>query len=261
VTTQAHPGAPPGDRNGIQRRHRPHLRGTGALNTIGLCILPNSRNGNVHSSPTHMALIDISRSISPATAVWPGDQEVEWTWTTRLGAENASVNLGSIQLSTHVGSHVDAPYHVTEDGDTADELPLSAFVGPARVMDVGDASSVRPEHIDGLTAKRVLFKTEASSLSDDEWPDTVVPLAPETVERLGAEGTVLVGTDAPSVDPLDSTSLPAHHALTEAGIVNLEGLCLADVLPGTYYLMALPLKISGGDAAPVRAVLRHDEPG
>jgi arylformamidase len=208
-----------------------------------------------------MGLIDISRSISPATAVWPGDQEVEWTWTSRLDQEGASVNLGALRLSTHAGSHVDAPYHVTEEGDTTDELSLSAFVGPARVVDVGDASSLHPEHVDGLGAERVLFKTEASFLSDDEWPDSVVAFEPETIRHLADQGTVLVGTDAPSVDPLNSTTLPAHHALIEAGIVNLEGLCLAHVSPGTYYLMALPLKIASADAAPVRAVLRDDEPG
>ena len=129
------------------------------------------------------------------------------------------------------------------------------------MVEVGDASSLRPEHVDGLAAERVLFKTEASFLSDDEWPDSVAAFEPETIRHLSAQGTVLVGTDAPSVDPLNSTTLPAHHAFIEAGIVNLEGLCLAHVTPGTYYLMALPLKIAGADAAPVRAVLRDDVPG
>ena len=217
----------------------------------------NFRNGNVRShSLTHMALIDISRSLSPSTAVWPGDQAVEWTWTTRVGNPDASVNLGAIELSTHAGSHVDAPYHVSEEGRTTDELPLSVFVGRVQVVEVGDASSLRPEHVDGVSAERVLFKTQASSLSDDEWPNSVAAFEPETIRRLAAKDVVLVGTDAPSVDPLDSTSLPAHHALIDAGIVNLEALCLNDVSPGMYHLMAFPLKISGADAAPVRAVLQ-----
>ncbi|MFB6271872.1 MAG: cyclase family protein [Salinibacter sp.] len=207
-----------------------------------------------------MALLDISRSVSPATAVWPGDQEVEWTWTRHLSEQDASVNLGSIQLSTHVGSHVDAPRHVCEEGGTTDDLPLSVFIGPARVIDVRTTSRIRPEHVEGRAAERVLFKTEASTLSDDQWPDTVTALDPETVRYLEAEGTVLVGTDAPSVDPLDSTNLPVHHAIIHAGIVNLEGLSLDDVPPGMYFLMALPLKITGGDAAPIRAVLRETAP-
>jgi len=161
----------------------------------------------------------------------------------------------------HVGTHVDAPFHVTEMGATTDDLPLSVFVGPARVIDTGPASQIRPEHVEGRTEERVLFKTEASTLADDEWPDSIVPLTPATIEHLEAEGTVLVGTDAPSVDPLDSASLPAHHGLIDAGIVNLEGLSLEGVSPGRYFLMAFPLKVPGADAAPVRAVLRESVPG
>jgi len=202
-----------------------------------------------------MALIDISRSISPATAVWPGDREVDWTWTARLERDGSPVNLGAVELSTHVGSHADAPFHVDEEGAKIDDLPLSAFAGPADVVAADDASSIRPDHVEGVTADRVLFKTGASHLSDDEWPESITPFEPATIQRLGRGGAVLVGTDAPSVDPLDSETLPAHHALQETGIANLEGLCLEDVPPGSYYLMALPLKIPGADASPVRAVL------
>lgn len=208
-----------------------------------------------------MALIDISRTISPATAVWPGDQDVRWTWTARLDRDNSSVNLGSIQLSTHAGTHVDAPYHVAEEGRTTEDLPLSSFIGPVQVVKVGDSPSIRPEHVEEVNAERVLFKTKASFLPDDEWPDSIVPLGVDTIQRLSADGTVLVGTDAPSVDPLDSTALPAHHGLIEAGIVHLEGLSLKGVPPGHYHLLALPLKIPNGDAAPVRAVLSDSEPG
>ena len=209
-----------------------------------------------------MAPIDISQRISPATAVWPGDQAVEWDWTTRLEQDGASVNLGSIHLSTHTGTHVDAPLHVDNHGNTTDDLPLNAFIGPAQVVEVEeDASSIRPEHVrqfDETGVERVLFKTSDSVSAADEWPDAVVPIHPDTIHALSDVGTVLVGTDAPSVDPLDSTDLSAHHALLDTGIVNLEGLVLADVPPGRYELIALPLKIVEGDAAPVRAVLREE---
>jgi arylformamidase len=204
-----------------------------------------------------MALVDISRSIAPATAVWPGDQKVEWSWTARVGAqEEGSVNLGALRHSTHVASHADAPLHVDPQGKAVDALPLSAFVGPAEVVDVDDASRIRPEHVVNTTAERVLFKTSASALSDDEWPGRIAAVAPDTVRFLADQDVRLIGTDAPSVDPLDSTDLPAHHALIDTGIVNVEGLRFENVPPGRYILIALPLKISGGDAAPVRAVLR-----
>lgn len=206
-----------------------------------------------------MALIDISRSVSPTTAVWPGDQEIEWAWSARLNDEDSSVNLGAIRLSTHAGTHVDAPFHISNEGETTSEFSLPTFVGPADVVEVQD-DVIRPEHVEDVTSDRVLFKTPASALSDEEWPDSITPFAVETIDALSARGAILVGTDAPSVDPLDSTDLSAHHALISHGIVNLEGLRLNQVFPGRYYLMAFPLKISGADAAPVRAVLSDTAP-
>jgi arylformamidase len=200
-----------------------------------------------------MELIDISRPLSPATAVWPGDQPVEWSWTARID-EGSSVNLGALQLSAHAGTHVDAPHHVQENGATTDRFELPVFIGTAQVVSVQD-DWILPHHVEGVEAKRVLFKTQASTRSFTEWPDAITPIHPDTVSALAEGGTVLVGTDAPSVDPLDSTDLSAHHALIEENIVNLEGLVLADAEPGLYQLVALPIKVRGGDAAPVRAAL------
>ncbi len=205
-----------------------------------------------HVSP--MSLIDISRTLSETTAVWPGDQSVEWEWTSKR-ENGASVNLGALHLSTHAGTHADAPLHVLKEGDPTDGFDLSAFVGPAAVIDVRGACTIHPRHVSSVEAPRVLFKTSASVLGDDEWPESLTPLHPDAVEALAQKETVLVGTDAPSVDPLDSSELQAHRALIEFGIVNIESLRLAGVEPGMYTLLALPLKIQGADAAPVRAVL------
>jgi len=205
-----------------------------------------------------MDLIDISRPLSPTTAVWPGDQPVDWRWTAQL-EDGDSVNLGAIQLSTHAATHADAPYHVREEGGTTSQLSLSSFVGPAEVVEIEDeADAIRPRHVDSVDAPRVLFKTTASSLPTDTWPDSIVPLHPDAVSALAQSDTVLVGVDGPSVDPLDSTELPAHNALIDAGIVNLEGITVAGVEPGRYVLIALPLNIPDADAAPVRAVLSDD---
>ena len=199
-------------------------------------------------------LLDISRPLSPATAVWPGDRPVEWSWTARKGKEMA-VNVGALATSTHAGTHADAPLHVVSEGDSIDALPLSAFVGPAEVVAVDD-DVIRPRHVPEVHAPRVLFRTAHSTVDAETWMPDVAPLHPETVASLADQGVVLVGTDAPSVDPVESKTLPAHHALIEAGIVNLENLALGCVAPGCYELIALPLAIVGADASPVRAVLR-----
>lgn len=204
-----------------------------------------------------MEPIDITRPLSPSTAVWPGDRSVEWSWTMRM-EEGNSVNVGALAASTHSATHADAPLHVASDGAAIHDLSLSAFAGPAHVIEI-TGPAVTAADVDDLTASRVLFRTSCSDLGPGEWPETIVPILPEAVQRCAEQNVVLVGTDAPSVDPLDSTALNAHHALIQHGIVNLEGLDLSGVDPGRYTLVALPLKIQGADAAPVRAALF--EPG
>ncbi len=201
-----------------------------------------------------MRLIDISEGLSPTIATWPGDEPFRWSWTDQLDA-GGSVNLGAFSQSTHTGTHVDAPLHVRTDGEGTEAFDLETFVGPAEVIDVTQADAIRPSHVRDVSTGRVLFKTSAVARASDEWPDRITPILPSAVSALAEQGVELIGTDAPSVDPLDSKELLAHHALIDARIRNLEGLALADVSKGKYRLLALPLKLEGADAAPVRAVL------
>jgi arylformamidase len=214
--------------------------------------------------PPSPDLIDISRPISSATACWPGDVP----FTFRLGwkiADGASVNVGSIETSVHTATHCDAPFHYDDAGATVDRLPLEVFVGPCWVVDVRDclgrwsdalARAYDPYNpINFRVAPRMLFRTGG-------WPDTsrfpdVIPVMEPTLpDWLGRAGVRLIGVDLPSVDPLDSKTLDIHHALGRHGITILEGLWLEDVPEGQYELIALPLRITGADGSPVRAVLR-----
>lgn len=81
-------------------------------------------------------------------------------------------------------------------------------------------------------------------------------LSPELIDWLHQRGVITVGIDTPSVDLFDSKDLPTHKAILRHDMAILEGLVLADVPEGTYELIALPLKLAGFDASPVRAVLR-----
>ena len=176
--------------------------------------------------------------------------------------KGASVNVGAITLSVHTGTHADAPYHFNGDGADISQLALEKFIGPALVVEVRDASQIRIEHIRSLDfphAQRILFKTKASYAEDSRWENDFVYLATETAEFLGRQGVQLVGVDSPSVDPMDSKTLDAHKMLARYGVVNLENLKLADVPPGEYQLVSLPLKLKGLDASPVRAVLIQGE--
>ena len=204
-----------------------------------------------------MKIYDISRTLSPTIAVWPGDQKFEHRWTMQI-SRGASVNVGAITLSVHTGSHADAPFHFDDAGANISQLRLEKFIGLATVIEIKDAAKIHVEHIRDLDfsrVQRILFKTPGSFLEDSHWLDDFVYIATETAEFLGKNKVQLVGMDTPSVDPMTSKTLSTHKVLARYGIVNLENLNLSQVSPGEYQLIALPLKLSGLDASPVRAVL------
>ncbi len=204
-----------------------------------------------------MKIYDISRTLSPKVAVWPGDQPFEHTWTMQIN-QGASVNVSAIKLTVHGGTHADAPLHYLKEGKTIVELPLEKFIGPATVIEIRDSDRIKIEHLqilDFTKTRRLLFKTNASFLDDTVWDNDFVYLDTDAAEFLGKHKIELIGIDTPSVDPMTSKTLNTHKMLARYGIVNLENLKLAQVSPGDYQLIAFPLKLEGIDASPIRAVL------
>ncbi|MDM5200313.1 arylformamidase [Fictibacillus enclensis] len=201
-------------------------------------------------------LIDVSMPLSSTVPIWPGDTlfAYELTWTKE---ESGSVNVGQFTMSTHTGTHIDAPFHFDSQGERVLELDLDLYAGTALVVDVRERDCVRPEdleseRLDGI--QRVLLKT-GSWKDRSVFPASITCLHESLAPYLFDKGVRLIGVDVPSVDPLDSKELPAHHALHGKGIHILEGLVLDDIEPGEYHLMALPLPLKEGDGSPVRAVL------
>lgn len=205
-------------------------------------------------------IYDISRVFSPSIATWSGDVpfSLQDTFSQR---EGFSVNVGRVQTSLHTGTHIDAPYHFDSQGETAEQLELSAFWGLAQVVTVGRKHGpLEVEDLAGVnleSAPRLLLHTAASEFPQDIFPGKIVYPSVSLVSALSAAGMVLLGTDAPSMDALDDQTLPGHAALYRHGISILEGLNLTGVPDGLYELCALPLNIKGGDGSPVRAVLRQ----
>jgi arylformamidase len=206
-----------------------------------------------------ITLIDISRTLQPALAVWPGDTPFQRVPVLEM-AQGASVNLSTLTLSAHTGTHVDAPFHFQPAGTTLARVPLAAYWGLAQVVTVSKPHGpLRPEdfaHVDLACAPRLLVHSGGSDLPHDLFPPQFVYPSPELAAALGRAGIVLYGADTPSMDHAESKELPGHNALLAAGIAILEGLDLRGVPDGVYELSALPLKIDGGDGSPVRAVLR-----
>lgn len=203
-------------------------------------------------------LYDISPPIRTGTPVWPGDTEYSETRTWSIGPGNP-VNVSHVTMSTHTGSHADAPFHYDAHGKTVGQLDLSRYIGPCRVIDViGVEPLIEPEHVaDRLEPgiERVLFRTYRTA-PVETWDPDFTAIAPATIELLHETGVVLVGLDTPSLDPQESKTLDSHMAVRRHGMSVLETLVLDQVPAGDYELIALPLKLVDLDAAPVRAVLR-----
>jgi arylformamidase len=204
-------------------------------------------------------IYDISRTVSPALAVWPGDAPFSFQQVLDLRA-GQSVNLTTLTLSPHVGSHADAPWHILEAGQHPADLPLEKYVGPAHVATITRRhGGMIPSDFDGFDLsglRRLLIHTWVSELADDEWPGDFPYPTVELADWLAARGGVLLGVDTPSVDRFDDHHLVCHHRLYEHGIANLETLVLKGVPDGAYELIALPLKLAEVCGSPVRAILR-----
>jgi arylformamidase len=201
-------------------------------------------------------VIDISRALEPATAVWPGDTPFTRRWTHQHAPGQAAVTC--LQFAPHVGTHLDAPLHTVPEGRDVASVPLTACVGRCEVVAVpGHRGPISEAHLPAgwsPSTPRVLFAT-GTWPAGSPIPAAFASLAPGFVDFLARAGVILVGLDTPSVDSPDATDLLAHRRCAAQTVLILEGLDLAGVLPGPYTLVAAPLRMPGVEASPVRALL------
>lgn len=204
--------------------------------------------------------IDISVPLRTGMASWPGDPQVRIYRVSDIAGGDGA-NLTKIDMSAHSGTHMDAPLHFYENGKSIDEAPLSALIGPARVIEIPDPEMIRA---DALAQKkpqpgeRILFKTRNSAKN---WPEQAfmtdfVFLETDAARYLAESGVLTIGVDYLSVSGYGKNEAEVHRALLGADIWIIEGLCLNGVPPGNYEMICLPLRLAGGDGAPARAVLR-----
>jgi arylformamidase len=204
-------------------------------------------------------IYDITRTISPSLKVWPGDTPFSYEQKSAL-KQGAPVNLTTLTLSAHTGTHMDAYWHYIEGGEHPAQTPIEPYIGPARVISVerktGGITPADLSDVDLTGTPRVLLHTWVSGVPDDTWPEGFPYPTLELVSFLAEQGVIMLGVDSPSMDPQDSKDLPCHHSLYEHNMRNLEFLMLDNVPDGVYELVALPLKIDEICGTPVRAILR-----
>ena len=164
------------------------------------------------------------------------------------------VDMMQININTHNGTHIDAPKHHVKGGSPIDSMPLDTGIGPARVIEVQDAE-IEPHDIQN--GERLLFKTRNSYRPErfTQFLRNWIYFSTEAVNYLIERKIRLLGIDAISIGS-PSNADEIHEALLTRGIYILEDLELGHVQPGRYEMICLPLRLLGGDASPVRAIIR-----
>ncbi|HZT79498.1 MAG TPA: cyclase family protein [Gemmataceae bacterium] len=202
-------------------------------------------------------IFDLTPPASGRLAVWPGDTPLSREVLCDM-ARGDNLTLSTLRATCHLGAHADAPSHYGKDAPAIHERRLDYYLGPCQVVrvEVPRRTRITPGMVRGpITAERVLFAT-GTFPDPTHFNEDFAALSPGLVEELHRRGVKLVGIDTPSVDLFDSKDLPAHQTFLRCDMAILEGLVLAGVPEGVYELIALPLRLVGFDASPVRAVLR-----
>lgn len=204
-------------------------------------------------------IFDVSIPLRSGGVVYPGNPEMTFTPAQAI-ARGDSANVTAIALGTHSGTHVDAPKHFSDSGESVDRIPLDVLIGPALLLafpdDVRAIGAAELEHHDLRGHRRVLLRTRNSALlARDEFVRDYTYLAPDGAEWLVQRGVQLVGIDYYSVEQFHSGHHRTHLALLGHGVVIVEGLRLVEPPPGEYRFICLPLRLVGMDGAPARAVL------
>ncbi len=189
-----------------------------------------------------MKLYDISQEVF-GCEVYPGDEAPSRREDMRM-SRGSLYNLTSFSMCAHNGTHIDAPFHFLEDGDTVEQIPLEKIVGDCYV-------SEQNEDIDEETARRIL--ADAKGIPRILMKGRgVVTLAAARV--FAQAGIALIGVEGQSVGP-EGAPVEVHKVLLSAKVVLLEGIRLGGVAEGVYFLNAAPISLAGSDGAPCRAIL------
>src|SRR4029079_5524426 len=209
-------------------------------------------------------IYDVSVPIANGMHVWPSDPPLKLTPQGHLSRDHShTIHVTTIEMGSHTGTHIDAPFHFVEGGRKLDEIPLKDLVGPVSVIQVTGVPSITREHLKSLSWKnvdRVFFKTDNS----EHWNDGVfferfVYLEPEAAEFLVQRNLRVVGIDYLSIDPYKSEKHPTHFVLLGRNVIIIEGLNLSRVPPGRYQMVALPLNLQGADGAPTRVIIMEND--
>ncbi len=207
--------------------------------------------------------LDVTKPVRPEMVVWPGQPRTERYRLSSLD-EGKRSNVSALKMSVHSGTHMDAPLHFLEGGPDVTAAPFGAMFGAVRVAEIGGGMITR----EGLGAyeartgslevgERLFCKTANSSRDwlTEPFDEQYAAVDAEAARFLAERGVRVVGVDYLSVAPFGNTA-DTHRTLLQAGVWIIEGLDLRGVAEGNFEMAALPLKLVGSDASPLRVLLR-----
>lgn len=200
--------------------------------------------------------IDITQTLTNDIAHWPEDTPFSFEVPVTK-KDTGSVNIGKVTTSTHIGTHIDAPFHFDDNGQTVEALDINRYIGEATVIEVYGQEKITEvllsEH--DIKGTILLVKTQRS-YETGIFPEAVPALTEAAAEYIASLGIKLFGIDVPSVDDIDSKDLKIHHTLYHNDIMIIENVVLEEAPGGYYDFIALPLKIEGADGSLVRAAVK-----
>lgn len=205
---------------------------------------------------------DVSVSLRDGMVTWPGDPECHIKRVNRM-EDGAVCNLTHLSMSAHTGTHMDAPRHFIAEGITMEQMPFEAVIGRCRVFEIEceDQMQITADDLKKLKLsprQRVLFKTRNSTRSwaMNEFDKDFISIRADAAQYLVDHEIMTVGVDYLSIGGHGKDVVETHQIMLGAGIWVIEGLNLAQIKPGYYELICLPIKLEGADGAPCRVVLR-----
>lgn len=204
-----------------------------------------------------MRIHDITVALSPDIPVYPGDPGIEVEPWKQIAKGNHA-NVSRVTFGSHSGTHIDPPYHFDEAGARVDELSLETLIGKALVLEIPGVKGIGRAELERFRIEgvdRLLLKTDNSKLwGEKDFSEEFAALTADGAQYLLEMGVKLVGIDYLSIEEFRGSG-EVHRILSKNDILVVEGLDLSGIKPGVYQLVCLPLKIKGGDGAPVRALL------
>jgi arylformamidase len=204
-----------------------------------------------------MKIIDVTRPLAKDMLIYPGDIIPSFSQ-----ADHGRYLISDLHISSHTGTHIDAPAHYLKSGDSIDTIPLGNLIGRCRVVDMSgtDSTTITAADLEGKLSnvKRLLLKTRFSGM--DAFTEEYPSLAYDAACSVTDNGIGCIGIDSPSIESYNCDGT-VHRRLLENGCIIIELLDLSDVPEGDYEMVALPLRLAGLDGSPARVILMSREDG